>query len=85
MEVVVVALRPKIGFSITQDFQPKLFDILLTDLQLGAPADNKPKLKQLPKAVISYEDETSEALATFLYQVTGAEKGGMKGVLMALC
>ena len=37
-----------------QDFRPKAFDILLTDIQLSN-TDNNKSIKTLPKTTISYE------------------------------
>ncbi len=79
MEAVIVALRPKQHATVTQDFRPRAFDILLTDI----PINNSEKtLKQLPKATISYEEDPAEPLFNFLYEITGAEYGGLKGNLL---
>ena len=78
MDTVVVVLRPKEHGTVSQDFRPKGYDLLLTDI--AVPNTDKLKaVKQLPKATISFEHETSDALFQFLYELTGAELGGLKG------
>ena len=36
MEAVLVVLRPKQHATVSQDFRPRAFDILLTDIQVRA-------------------------------------------------
>ena len=82
METILAVLRPKALSTISNDFRPEGFDILLTEVKLSSSTQSSERgriTKQLPKVLISYEEEPTEALLNYLYQVTGQEKGGLRG------
>ena len=87
METILCVLRPKQTVTpVTRDFSPSAFDVLLTDVKIpGSPEKAKP-VKQLPRTDISYEQEPTDALFEYLYDLTGAHYGGIKGkVFFCLC
>ena len=78
METILAVIRPKQVSAITREFSPGSFDILLMDMKLSG-TDKSKAIKQLPKTNISYEQEPADALFAYLYNLTGAEYGGIKG------
>ncbi|KAK2194018.1 hypothetical protein NP493_3g04010 [Ridgeia piscesae] len=78
MEAVIAVLRPKYFGSVSRDFDPKAYDLLLIDGNLPS-SENAGANKQFPKTTISFELEPADALFTYLYNLTGAELGGLKG------
>ena len=82
METILAVLRPKALPTLSNEFHPRNFDILLTEVKLissNVSLERGRITKQLPKVLISYEQEPTEALLNYLYKVTGQEKGGLRG------
>ena len=79
MEAVVVAVRPCMdqNLSALSDFSGKSYEVLLCDILLQN--DSERRVRQFPKAVLSFEEEPAEVLCSVLYELTGGEKGGIKG------
>ena len=84
MEAVIAVLRPKYFGSVSRDFDPKAYDLLLIDGSTHA-SENAGANKKFPKTTISFELEPADALFTYLYNLSGAELGGLKGWLLQLC
>ena len=78
MDTVVVVLRPKQHGTVSQDFRPHGYDILLMDVNVSN-TDKVKIVKQLPRNKILYEQEPADALFQCLYELTGGELGGLKG------
>jgi len=76
---VLCVIKSKPLASMPQGFRSENYEILLTEVRTSI-SDKTKVTKQLPKVMISYESEPTEALLSYLYQVTGKEKGGLKGI-----
>lgn len=84
MEAIVAVLRPKAHGTVSQDFNPRAYDVLLMDVPIPNSAKNK-VMKKLPKTIISFEEEPADAIFTFLYNLTGSQMGGIKGKKTNIC
>ncbi len=74
-----MVLRPKPHSSVSQDFRPNDYDILLTEQgSVSVPGLGR-TMKQLPKTNMTFEEEPMDALCTFLFNMTGGAFGGLKG------
>lgn len=80
METIIVVLRPKLVSTVSREFSAGSFDVLLTDVK-SSVSDKSTTIKQLPKTDISYEQEPADGLFDYLYNLTGAQYGGIKGLL----
>lgn len=77
-----MAIKPQQHATITSEFNPSAYDIILLDVQLANnenSSGNSNSLKQLPRRTVAYEQEPAEALFSFLQEITGKEHGGLKG------
>ncbi|KAL5005984.1 hypothetical protein ScPMuIL_017142 [Solemya velum] len=78
MELILAILRPK-QTSANHDFRLKHYDILLLDHKLAAGERGKP-MKYLPALTRkNFESEPRDEILAHVYQITGAEHGGIKG------
>ena len=83
METVLAVLRPRAASTVSSDFKPQNFDVLLTELKISSSNQSSKRgqiTKCLPKLIISYDKEPTEELLNHLYEVTGQDKGGLKGM-----
>ena len=78
MEALLAVLRPKQHAPASPDFRARVYDILLLDVQ-GSSQDWHKAERQLPKVSISYEDERTNLLQGYLFNITGGNSGGLKG------
>ena len=74
MEAIICVLRPKQSVTLSQVFHPGNYSVLLVDVKSSGRSQ-----KGLLKKVLSFEEEASESLLTFLYKSTGSELGGLRG------
>ena len=78
IEALVAVLRPKQNGTWSTEYHAWLYDILMVEIPLSAK-DKSRSLKQLPKCSVSFEDDTGEFLLNYLFSLTGANQGGLKG------
>lgn len=79
MELVVCLLRPKSNTVLPQVFHPEVYDILLLERSIPQKTGFI-VAKQLPGKTITYEQDATEEILNFLYEFTGFDRGGIKGI-----
>jgi len=77
VDFLLAVIRPKPFHKPPKnEFQAKYYDILLLDINHDA---NGRGLKHLPKISVPYQENPLEKAVEFLYIITGADRGGIKG------
>lgn len=82
MEAIVAVLRPRHPVTaMSADLRLESYDILLVEMRMLTARDKVRTMKQLPATNILLDDEPGDALIAFLYRFTGADNGGITGIL----
>ena len=74
METCLAAIRPKVFNEISEDFQATCYEILLVDISEASGLS-----KEFPRTNLRFDEDAVDVLCSFLYEMTGGERIGLKG------
>lgn len=80
MEVILAVVQPKQNNVYTQEYRPKLYNILLLDHRTTSLGEKGKPTKYLPTfPLTNLQEEAGDEVLANLYQLTGGDHVGIKG------
>ncbi|XP_022326964.2 krev interaction trapped protein 1-like [Crassostrea virginica] len=80
MEVILAVVQPKQNNVFTQEYRPKLYNILLLDHKTASSGEKGKPTKYLPTfPLTNVQEEAGDEVLANLYQLTGGDHVGIKG------
>lgn len=84
MEVILAVVQPKQNNVYTQEYRPKLYNILLLDHRTTSSGEKGKPTKYLPTfPLTNLQEEAGDEVLANLYQLTGGDHVGIKGRVAA--
>lgn len=82
MEVILAVVQPKQNVF-SQEYRPKLYNILLLDHKTTSSGEKSKPTKYLPTfPLTNVQEEAGDEVLTNLYQLTGGDHVGIKGRIL---
>lgn len=83
MEVILAVVQPKQNNVFTQEYRPKLYNILLLDHKTASSGEKGKPTKYLPTfPLTNVQEEAGDEVLANLYQLTGGDHVGIKGTVL---